>query len=391
MVRSALLLLALGPVLASVLPAGAAEPDPEVKKLLAVVRRGEDTEAWREAVDALRARGGEDEAKLDRALCALVEKLRRARDAAAARLRAVAGRLSESESLARRRRAWEKARTAAIEWIFDKARFPDIDGRILSPQEGYTEAMVRAKAAIAGRRALLGSLEMSLAPLRRLDAKKARSLRDAYAVASADLARVERVAPAAPGERGPDPEIPRVALTLLDIVEGKLAEARRSFDAMPAGWPKLCVFEAYGRAVLARNAADAAGQGRAAVEAVAGLNAYRMALGISPLAHNPRLVRMAQGHATDMRTRGFFDHESPTPGRRTMRDRARLAGYEGRVEECITARNRPRTAIEVWQWDGGHHRILVTWRHVEVGCSDEGPITLNAGSGEPGSVRVIRY
>lgn len=66
------------------------------------------------------------------------------------------------------------------------------------------------------------------------------------------------------------------------------------------------------------------------------VNAIRCERGMAPLAHDPALSRAAAYHAGDMALRGFLDHVSPVPGRRTPADRLDQAGADyRRVAENI--------------------------------------------------------
>jgi len=51
------------------------------------------------------------------------------------------------------------------------------------------------------------------------------------------------------------------------------------------------------------------------------VNAERLASGLSALRVNPVLVRVAREHSREMCEMGYFDHASPTPGRRTPMER----------------------------------------------------------------------
>lgn len=51
------------------------------------------------------------------------------------------------------------------------------------------------------------------------------------------------------------------------------------------------------------------------------INAERLANGLSALTVNPVLVRTAREHSREMCEKGYFDHVSPTSGRRTPMER----------------------------------------------------------------------
>jgi hypothetical protein len=193
------------------------------------------------------------------------------------------------------------------------------------------------------------------------------------------------------GEAPPEaPEVPPLGWILLDVAEERFHAVASRHREMRPGWERRCVFEAYGRAVLARNARDPAGMRRPAVRALAELNLYRMALGFTPLAHEARLVKMAADHSREMSRLGYFDHESPVPENRMPRHRAQNAGYHAAVSECISARGDPKTAVDTWKWDGGHHRTMVDPNYAEVGLAYPGPTVLDAGMGDEKAIPVLR-
>lgn len=67
---------------------------------------------------------------------------------------------------------------------------------------------------------------------------------------------------------------------------------------------------------------------QAAVRALT--NRERAAYGLSELTHDSALEEAAEEHSQAMRDRGFFSHTSPVPGRRTVSERVRAAGFNGR-------------------------------------------------------------
>ena len=74
-----------------------------------------------------------------------------------------------------------------------------------------------------------------------------------------------------------------------------------------------------------------------------------------------------------------------------MRDRARNAGYDGSVAECVSGRGSCQTAVDTWKWDGGHHRTMIHARFVEVGVGDRGPCVLDVGDGDADAPPSLRY
>jgi uncharacterized protein YkwD len=97
-------------------------------------------------------------------------------------------------------------------------------------------------------------------------------------------------------------------------------------------------------------------------------NAYRLMMGRRAVMIDDRLVLAARGHSEEMASIGYFAHDSPTPGRKSPSDRARLAGWGGGVSENI-ARGAPTPAGAVAGWIGssGHHRNLLGLGHTHLG------------------------
>lgn len=101
-------------------------------------------------------------------------------------------------------------------------------------------------------------------------------------------------------------------------------------------------------------------------------NAYRLLLGrIAVRLHVP-LVRAARGHCVDMVKFGFFAHESPVPGKQSPSDRIRLEGMQPEgLSENIAVSGSPEGAHQGWLRSPGHHRnILGThWKLLGTGNS----------------------
>jgi len=116
-----------------------------------------------------------------------------------------------------------------------------------------------------------------------------------------------------------------------------------------------------------------------------GTNEYRVMMGLRAVMGDPALIRCARGHSQEMKDLGYFNHSSPTPGRRSPGQRAKLAGWGGGVSENI-ARGRADGFAVVRQWRGssGHHRNILGRGHTHLGAgkSKEGSFwTQNFGRG----------
>lgn len=112
-------------------------------------------------------------------------------------------------------------------------------------------------------------------------------------------------------------------------------------------------------------------------------NAYRAMYGHRPLAAVVSACAGSQGHADEMSRLGYFSHTSPIEGRRSPRDRMRLAGYMFGVSENIAMVGGALGAHNAWCRSSGHHRNLLMASHREIGIGANGRYWVqNFGSGE---------
>lgn len=100
-------------------------------------------------------------------------------------------------------------------------------------------------------------------------------------------------------------------------------------------------------------------------------NEYRRMFGLRPLALHLKVLVAAREHSTEMASLGYFSHFSPTEGKRTPFDRMKLAGYVHGASENIAAVDGAEGAHQAWLHSSGHHRNILTPTHTEfaVGCS----------------------
>ena len=68
------------------------------------------------------------------------------------------------------------------------------------------------------------------------------------------------------------------------------------------------------------------------------INREREARGLRPLALDPELSEVARAHSREMAAKGYFAHESPTPGLRTPMERYRSA-FPGTPQYLAVAEN----------------------------------------------------
>ncbi|HKI02999.1 MAG TPA: CAP domain-containing protein [Thermoanaerobaculia bacterium] len=120
-------------------------------------------------------------------------------------------------------------------------------------------------------------------------------------------------------------------------------------------------------------------------EMLARVNDFRRGFGLPPLAHNPLLDRVSQGHAEDMLRRSYFGHR--TPEGLGPSDRARADGYRSGIGENIAEqRFSVREALDAWMGSLGHRSNIL-----DPGCRELG-LGLAVGEGydaAPGGYRVV--
>lgn len=106
------------------------------------------------------------------------------------------------------------------------------------------------------------------------------------------------------------------------------------------------------------------------------INEQRGAAGIAPLRSNPKLVRAAARHSSDMVQNGFFSHTSP--GGATFIDRIRATGYMRGARSWLVGENlvwgtgrlsTPASMVAAWMDSPPHRANLLRSRFREIGLS----------------------
>jgi uncharacterized protein YkwD len=118
---------------------------------------------------------------------------------------------------------------------------------------------------------------------------------------------------------------------------------------------------------FARGTAGLRDLDRVRAEMLARVNAARKKAGAPPLRSNSRLDQAAQRHAEDMLARGYFAHESPEG--KTVRDRARAAGYDWRNigENVAEGQFSVDEVMDTWLRSPGHRRNILDPHFKELG------------------------
>ncbi len=104
-------------------------------------------------------------------------------------------------------------------------------------------------------------------------------------------------------------------------------------------------------------------------------NEYRMLMGLKAVKIEETLVLAARGHSQEMKDLGYFAHQSPTKGRESPSQRARLAGWGGSCSENIAQGQRTaEQAVNGWISSSGHHRNILGrgWTHLGCGKAKDG-------------------
>lgn len=101
------------------------------------------------------------------------------------------------------------------------------------------------------------------------------------------------------------------------------------------------------------------------------LNGRRYLLGLSVLRLDENLSKGCGGHSQEMKTLGYFAHESPTPANQSFSMRAKNAKFEGfATGECIFMGGGGAPAAHQGWWYSDGHRLIMYAR---------GPNTLGIG------------
>jgi uncharacterized protein YkwD len=99
---------------------------------------------------------------------------------------------------------------------------------------------------------------------------------------------------------------------------------------------------------------------------IAACNLTRGLLGLKLLEIDPRLCETARDHSNDMRTKGFFAHESPVEGKKTPWDRAKRFETTASGENIAMGVLQGSAANLMWFHSPGHFRNMLG-EHVRIG------------------------
>ena len=238
---------------------------------------------------------------------------------------------------------WQEARRAALDFINDSSQYykleeQDGDGLGFAKKENVVgQDIVDAKVEAVRKiwRVLDPAIKKEAARFQKMSAEKARSTLEQLSLDEYIIAEMAEFL-AYLGEE-PGGELEQLPL-------GARCFLHYRAEDFAVAWELYEEIKPWERAVLRRvrdNRAWKANEATAKRKPKSGLrptsvelkqadilNTYRMMLGLPVLEIHPNLVKATRGHSEEMARLGYFAHESPTPGRETPDDRARLAGYE---------------------------------------------------------------
>ena len=97
-------------------------------------------------------------------------------------------------------------------------------------------------------------------------------------------------------------------------------------------------------------------------------NEHRQVMGVKLLQIDSRITYGAQIHADDMSRLGFFEHDSPVPGRGSFRERCAEGGYSRSSGENIHQGSRAGiNSVMGWIGSPGHHSNMLQSGHGTIG------------------------
>ncbi len=173
-----------------------------------------------------------------------------------------------------------------------------------------------------------------------------------------------------------------------DFLAGVAAISRLDLEALDEalfdleGTERRVLWYLAANRILAWNEENPCGHQKTEAEAVRVLNGYRIALGLRPLAHHPKVYEMASDYAEQMSTLGFMGHEHPSDeSRRTLSDRADRVDYVNQLGENCSGVSAGQSNIWRWRSDAGHHLVMIQDQATEIGIGLTSRGVLNTGNG----------
>ena len=150
--------------------------------------------------------------------------------------------------------------------------------------------------------------------------------------------------------------IPADAINRLQAAEKKAAEDISSIDKQALR-------------ILAQNAQIAA-KANVPAEEVKGIeecNLWRLLVGLNACVLDSKLCDASRDHSKDMAEQGFFDHDSPVPGKKTPWDRAARFNTTASGENIYTGSDSSSAANRGWFYSPGHHKNMFSPEQTRIG------------------------
>ena len=282
------------------------------------------------------------------------------------------GVLDALELMAGRRRELDKARTAALELIFDEEEYfypynppecPPAKARLYPPVQRRVDELVKAVEEVWDN-----AREVRLPGMFLSGYTDLLWLRE---VASDELELDLGVRSEIPSWIwGIDPEMESVKLSTFAWDADEAFDLAMSRDVVLYNEHLWETFKPEGKVL------DGGGEKADVAEAeqVRITNRYRMMMGRRAVAWNPQVQAAAAMHSEYMADTGDFGHfERGDPKRRTPGDRMNLCGYPaGASENCYAGSASPLSAHQGWLHSSGHHRNILGPGHREMASGVDG-------------------
>ncbi len=102
-------------------------------------------------------------------------------------------------------------------------------------------------------------------------------------------------------------------------------------------------------------------------EVVRLVNAERAKNGLSALAHNWELSRVARYKSQDMRDNGYFSHQSPTYGSPFQMMKSFGISYRTAGENIAKGQSTPQAVVSAWMNSSGHRANILNKSFTQIG------------------------
>ncbi len=102
-------------------------------------------------------------------------------------------------------------------------------------------------------------------------------------------------------------------------------------------------------------------------EVVRLVNVERAKNGLSPLAHNWELSRVARYKSQDMKEGGYFSHQSPTYGSPFQMMKSFGISYRTAGENIAKGQSTPQAVVNAWMNSAGHRANILNKSFTQIG------------------------